>query len=183
MMKAFAFSLGTLVLVAGSIFAADQPVVVTNTVKQPVPVVGGAGITPYQFSGLAKFGGGDPGNPNAQALPSYASYTVTIPAGKKLVIESVTVSCAVTSDDFCRAMLRANNSATEHVLAMTGMRLAYENGPSFVVYLGTFSLRAWVGGGQVYELLFSRGRYSTPAPAGEGIEFSVGGYLVDAPAN
>jgi hypothetical protein len=85
--------IATLAICAASqsaVFAANQPVVVTNTTAKPVPTIDTAAQQPFQaniYINIANgaSGGGD----NSNVSPG--TQTILIPPGKRLVVQTVSV--------------------------------------------------------------------------------------------
>jgi hypothetical protein len=186
-------SLGVVILLASLLFVdpsrghaaappGDRDVKVINTPAEPVPVAGAVTVgngaaapvlvrdvdrsarQPFSHAGATTFGGG-----------AFApSMSFNVPAGKILVIETVSMKVELSDGSNVRASFGtvSGGNATEFFLPMTGTPWA-----SFLRFQTTQQVRIHADPGtQVSSIIERNGGF----PGGNAW-FSVAGYLVDAP--
>lgn len=147
-------------------------VVVTNDPSQPVPVREQQRVTPVQKSTFGSF-------PSGEAFSSTVTL-FTVPAGKVLVIESVSAGSNmqpndrlmaaeffVTYEDFLDFVISLH-PADEGVFAPTNVR----------VFKGTEVTSAYAGPGTT---ITARGVRDGTVVAGTAVRLAISGRLIDAP--
>lgn len=163
--------MAVLPLIALGLAAADTPVVVTNTVKNPVPVLVQAPHEPFTFSKEIL-------NPAGSGQVEYTLFSV--PAGKKLVIESISVRSR--GPGLFDLKLRYNAPQTNSfVIPMTLWPFQSPLASEGLVVSGLHNVRLYVPSTQAVRLQMVGGM-PLPAPNQNSptfIDFSISGHLVD----
>jgi hypothetical protein len=158
-------------LIAFGLAAADTPVVVNNTVKNPVPVLVQAPHETFTFSKEIL-------NPTGSGLIEYTLFTV--PAGKKLVIESI----AVRTRGPGLFDLKLRYSAPQiqsFVIPLTMWPYQNPLASEGLILSGLHNVRMYVASNQAVRLQMVGGM-PLPAPNQNSptfIDFAISGHLVD----
>jgi len=158
-------------LIALGLMAADTPVVVKNSVKEPVPTQEQAPREPFAFTKEIF-------NPAGSGQVEHALFSV--PAGKKLVIESIGVR--TRGPGLFDLKLRYNAPQTQSfVIPMALWPFQSPSASEGLVVSGLHSVKLYVPSTQSVRLQMVGGQ-TLPAPNQNSptfIDVAISGYLVD----
>ncbi len=155
-----------------SLSAADTPVVVNNTVKNAVPVLVQAPHEPFSFYKKII-------NPAGTGLIEYDLFAV--PAGKRLVIETISVNSRATGLFDLRLTYPGIGFTNMYVLPLTMWPLQSPLASEGVVLSGLHNVRLYISANQAVRLRMVSGP-TLPAPGQNTptfLEICVSGHLVD----
>ena len=152
--------------------AADTPVVVNNSVKNPVPVLAQAPHEPFSFTKKIL-------NPPGSGLIEYDLFTV--PAGKRLVIETVSVFSRATGLFELRLTYPGIGFTNMFVLPMTLWPVQNPLPSEGIIMSGLHNMRLYVNGNLPVRLRMVGG-FPLPAPNQNSptfLDISISGHLID----
>ncbi len=160
--------IAALPFLAFALTAADTPVVVNNTEKDPVPVRVQGPSQPFSFSNQII-------NPGGSGLVEYPQFNV--PAGKRLIIE--TISVRTRSVGLFDLKLRFNAPQVQaFTIPLNTHPIQSPLSTEGVILTGMHNVRIYVPGGQSVRLQMVGGP-SQNVNNQTFVDFALSGHLVD----